>query len=600
MVSIHQPRHLLPLWFDGSVMPESTLHGPHRSYVGPPPCAKIHDPDSRCSCKFDAAAPYLAPPPPAAPRLNSSAAAALRIFFLDGHVGPMNDMLATLHEVIGVPTSGIEGVVFMQGMLVRHAIDRRFFGCRLCNIGLNTSRTMASWLLHSSTGRAFTLPGCEKARCREAIHNDETRREFARLFGPTIEKHYDAVACNFPTWQCSLFMYVNVAVLMRFTHRYEHHLQQIKLGKAHRGAASLLHKDSTSMAEEATHVVRHMATMPNVVFAASNAYDWVYLRRNIGVAPVPWPGLSVQLSRVRYTGGAPTGRSEVLFCCGAQPYNKPIAQWAELVVNASRRHLATVRRALRPAARTTVAGAGADGSADASAAPTIRFAWLNDLYPKSFHCKRVKVNASTAAPVVTTPPAAGDAAAPPARQLAVDEARRLGVDEDEARRLAEEGASASASTMKSGFAALRAANAKPKAKAKKGKKKERPPRAKTEEQCGYKYASTSPRTRGAHPRRPPPLLASQLASPPFPQLIRARHLRAGTRTSPRTRSPCCCPTPSTRTASCRCACLRVDGRVPSGCLPGAFRVPSDPWTSPIRVPSGCALWLPSGRTPIAV
>jgi hypothetical protein len=27
----------------------------------------------------------------------------------------------------------------------------------------------------------------------------------------------------------------------------------------------------------------------------------------------------------------------VLFCCGAQAYNAPIAQWAELVVNASRR-----------------------------------------------------------------------------------------------------------------------------------------------------------------------------------------------------------------------------------------------------------------------
>jgi len=86
---------------------------------------------------------------------------------------------------------------------------------------------------------------------------------------------------------------------------------------------------------------------------------------------VPWPGLSVQLSRMPYTGGSPSARSEVLFCCGASAYNKPIAQWAELVVNASRRLLPTIQRAT-----------------PASVPPDpIRFAWLNDLYPKSFHVR---------------------------------------------------------------------------------------------------------------------------------------------------------------------------------------------------------------------
>ena len=43
--------------------------------------------------------------------------------------------------------------------------------------------------------------------------------------GAAFEASVDVVACNFPTWQCSLFMYVNVAVVMRFTHRWDHHLQ---------------------------------------------------------------------------------------------------------------------------------------------------------------------------------------------------------------------------------------------------------------------------------------------------------------------------------------------------------------------------------------
>ena len=64
-----------------------------------------------------------------------------------------------------------------------------------------------------------------RRRCRDALSSDGLRREFARRFGAAFEKHVDVVACNFPTWQCALFMYVNVAVVMRFTHRWDHHLQ---------------------------------------------------------------------------------------------------------------------------------------------------------------------------------------------------------------------------------------------------------------------------------------------------------------------------------------------------------------------------------------
>ena len=55
------------------------------------------------------------------------------------------------------------------------------------------------------------------------------------------------------------------------------------------------------------HVLRAMATRRNVVLAASNAYDWVYLRRNLGISAVPWPGLSTQLSRIAYTGASASG-----------------------------------------------------------------------------------------------------------------------------------------------------------------------------------------------------------------------------------------------------------------------------------------------------
>ena len=69
--------------------------------------------DARCSdnaaasCTGAAAAPYDAPAPPAAlaPRLDAAATRNLRVFFLEGHVGPMNDMLAFLHDGLGMNAS---------------------------------------------------------------------------------------------------------------------------------------------------------------------------------------------------------------------------------------------------------------------------------------------------------------------------------------------------------------------------------------------------------------------------------------------------------------------------------------------------------------
>lgn len=210
----------------------------------------------------------------------------LRVFFLEGHVGPMNDMLATLHDGLGVNTSGIEGMVFMQGMINRNQIDTRFFECRLCGLGYNTSRELNSWLveLKKPGARMFTLPDCEQKRCRAGLFDDALRREFAARFGRALEAQYDAVACNFPSWQCTLFMYVNVAIIMRFTHRYDHHAQGLSLQPHMRtpeAASTFLlssrhdpsRRPSLTVAEEAVHVLRHMARMPNVVFAASNTCE---------------------------------------------------------------------------------------------------------------------------------------------------------------------------------------------------------------------------------------------------------------------------------------------------------------------------------------
>ena len=84
------------------------------------------------------------------------------------------------------------------------------------------------------------LGNCERRRCRDALVSDGLRREFAAKFGAAFEASVDAVACNFPTWQCALFMYVNVTVIMRFTHRYDHHIQGIEVNSRARTPDRLL------------------------------------------------------------------------------------------------------------------------------------------------------------------------------------------------------------------------------------------------------------------------------------------------------------------------------------------------------------------------
>ncbi len=337
--------------------------------ITPPQCVK---PPHKCAhsaiCTRTEAADFYRPPPPiySSPPLSSKRVRSLRIFFLEGHVGPMNDMFSFFHDGLGLGTDLVDAQIFMQAMINQRHIDPRFMRCHFCRLSRPTLTAMSRWLLSDNgTYRAITLPKCEHKRCRIAAFDDRVRRDFARRFGNALESNYDAVACNFPTWQCALFLYVNVTIIMRFTHRYDHHMQGLPLSSTE-GLISNFQNTSIprTAGEELIAVLRHLASLKRVVFAVSNPYDYIYIRRNIGISAVPWPGLSVQLARIEYTGAGPNARSEVLFCCGTKPYNKLLDFWARRIVNESKRM----------------------NVARNSSLSHRRFAWLSELYPKSFQC----------------------------------------------------------------------------------------------------------------------------------------------------------------------------------------------------------------------
>jgi hypothetical protein len=318
--------------------------------------------------------------------LPAGEASKLRIFFFDGHSGPMNDMIATFMRM-GVSPDNIDGMLMAQAEQKRSFINvfsSRLIGappnakpekCRTRLLDKRTSRRLHNWLRGTHTtaqgGDCTLLPQCERKRCRDSLISDGLRIEFARQFGAAFERSVDVVACNFPSWQCALFMYVNVAVVMRFTHRWDHHLQSYYADPgvqtrpastwSERGLANVPNASSvrgshseqpskelaesirvsmewkaarqrprglgrmirdgrvTPLAKVALHSLRTMAVKENVVFAASNPYDDTYLRRAFEGAPppVPWPGTAFQLADIRYSGE----RAEIIFCCGNTPYN---------------------------------------------------------------------------------------------------------------------------------------------------------------------------------------------------------------------------------------------------------------------------------------
>ena len=205
----------------------------------PPPCL----PPTPCLgnvCQCSPAS-FAAPVDAALPALTAATAGQLRILFFDGHSGPLNDMTATLqHMNVSLDN--------MDAMLMAQAADKRTFVDVVQHkrkrplFPPNVKRAMRDFLrgaVHADKD-ATVLPKCERKRCRDALYSDGLRREFANRFGAVLEAHVDVVACNFPTWPCVLFMHVNVAIVMRFTHRWDHHLQgyYVDPGTSGRPAAS--------------------------------------------------------------------------------------------------------------------------------------------------------------------------------------------------------------------------------------------------------------------------------------------------------------------------------------------------------------------------
>ena len=144
----------------------------------------------------------------------------LRVFLLDGHVGPMNDMVSLLVNVLGVSPASIDGMYFLQAHIMHSMLDKRILLRKprgLLGKSVHYRELNRFLTLDPKAGAGPSAYLCDKRRCRQAVHDEGIRREFAARFGALFAAHVDVVACNFPSWQCLLFDYVNVSVVIRFS-----------------------------------------------------------------------------------------------------------------------------------------------------------------------------------------------------------------------------------------------------------------------------------------------------------------------------------------------------------------------------------------------
>ena len=81
----------------------------------PPPC-RVLTHCQQTECGPASAAAFHAPAPAMPPPLNTSN---LRVFLLEGHTGPMNDMLHTMTTTLGVPLNQIGFMLLSQAMEFR-------------------------------------------------------------------------------------------------------------------------------------------------------------------------------------------------------------------------------------------------------------------------------------------------------------------------------------------------------------------------------------------------------------------------------------------------------------------------------------------------
>ena len=140
--------------------------------------------------------------------------------------------------------------------------------------------------------------------CSKAVYEPQRRFLSASTAG-AIESGIDLILCQFPGWQCALFGPLRVAIAVRFTHRFNHHLGD------HGGVQAWQSPHGWSA------MLQSWVSTGRAAIFADNGYDAEYLRFHTNISATPWPAVGARVPppnpSPRRQGAAPAERW--CFCC---------------------------------------------------------------------------------------------------------------------------------------------------------------------------------------------------------------------------------------------------------------------------------------------
>lgn len=190
-----------------------------------------------------------------APQISDADLHRLKFLLVDQHGGPLLDTLGYLLN-LGVP---------------RHNIKT------FCGNGPHCSpRDTDSEL--TALHNYFTSPGLGTWE-HGHDHLAEIQANITALGFP----HFDIMICLYPGFQCAMARPLSTHLIVRPTNRWQEGLQDIP-PRQQPTSPRLLHWAA---------ILRKMSSCGNMALSASNAYDWLLFKHDLGAEALPWPSLAL-------------------------------------------------------------------------------------------------------------------------------------------------------------------------------------------------------------------------------------------------------------------------------------------------------------------
>lgn len=190
-----------------------------------------------------------------APQISDSNLKRLKFLLIDQHGGPLLDTLGYLLN-LGVPRHNIKTFCGNGPHCSERDTDKELLG------------------LHAY----FTGPGLGTWE-----HGHDYLAEVQNNITALKMGRFDIMICLYPGFQCAMARPLATHLIVRPTNRWQEGLQDIP-PRQQPTPPRLLHW---------ADIVRKMGTCPNMALSASNAYDWILFKHDLGIPALPWPSLAL-------------------------------------------------------------------------------------------------------------------------------------------------------------------------------------------------------------------------------------------------------------------------------------------------------------------